>query len=91
MVRNKRRACHLICATFANQTMSLYEIQRGQLTGRIYSASKGFYYVSSDSRKNINRQKQTLIQWFFSIFKEIFLPSGYPNTVSNDYLAYQIW
>jgi hypothetical protein len=71
--------------------MSLSEIQRGQLTGRIYSASKGFYNVSSDPKKNLNRQRQTLIQWFLSIFKEIFLPAGYPNTVSNDYLAYQIW
>jgi hypothetical protein len=71
--------------------MSLCEIQRGQLTGRIYSTSKGFYHVSADSTKNIHRQRQSLIQWFFSIFKEIFLPAGYPQTVSNDYLAYQIW
>ncbi|UJR36503.1 hypothetical protein I4U23_029224 [Adineta vaga] len=72
--------------------MLLNEIQRGQSTGRLYSKSKGFYYPSSDSIKNVNYQKkQTLIQWFFSIFKEIFLPAGYPNSVSNDYLAYQIW
>lgn len=71
--------------------MSLSEIQRGQLTGRVYSTSKGFYYVSNDSTKNFNRNKQTLIHWFLSIFKEIFLPAGYPNTVSDDYLSYQIW
>ncbi|CAF1144940.1 unnamed protein product [Rotaria sordida] len=71
--------------------MSLCEIQRGQLTGRIYSISKGFYHVSSDSTKTTRRQKQTFIQWFLSIFMEIFLPTGYPNTVSNDYLSYQIW
>ncbi|CAF3658262.1 unnamed protein product [Rotaria socialis] len=71
--------------------MSLSEIQRGQLTGRIYSTSKGFYHVSSDLTKTIHRQKSSLFQWFISIFKEIFLPTGYPNTVSNDYLAYQIW
>ncbi len=71
--------------------MSLCEIQRGQLTGRVYSTSKGFYHVSTDSRKTSHRQGQTLFQWFFSIFKEIFLPAGYPNTVSSDYLAYQIW
>ena len=71
--------------------MSLSEIQRGQLTGRIFSESKGFQYVSSDSSRTLNRQQQTLLQWFVSILKEIFLPAGYPNTVSSDYLAYQIW
>ena len=71
--------------------MSLSEIQRGQLTGRVYSQSKGFYQVSSESTRTLNRRQQTLIQWFLSIFKEIFLPAGYPNTVSSDYLAYQIW
>jgi len=91
LVRNKKHACRRVRIAFCKSKMSLCEIQRGQLTGRIYSTSKGFYYVPSDSIKNRNRQKQTLIQWFFSIFKEIFLPAGYPNTVSNDYLAYQIW
>ncbi|CAF3398341.1 unnamed protein product [Rotaria sp. Silwood1] len=71
--------------------MSLCEIQRGQLTGRIYSTSKGFYHVSTDSTKPIHRQKQSFIQWILLIFIEIFLPTGYPNTVSSDYLAYQIW
>lgn len=71
--------------------MSLREIQRGQLTGRIYSASKGFYRTPLDQTKNVYQQKQTLFQWFVSIFKEIFLPTGYPHTVSSDYLGYQIW
>ncbi|CAF1164906.1 unnamed protein product [Adineta steineri] len=71
--------------------MSLCEIQSGQLTGRIYSTSKGIYHASSDSIKTNKHQKLTLFSWFLSIFKEIFLPTGYPNTVSNDYLAYQIW
>jgi len=71
--------------------MSLCEIQRGQLTGRIYSTSRGFYHAPSDSTKNLSRQRQTIIQWFLSIFKDIFLPTGYPLTVSSDYLAYQIW
>ncbi|CAF1266533.1 unnamed protein product [Adineta ricciae] len=72
--------------------MSLSEIQRGQLTGRIYSSSKGFHYVSSKSTKDGNYQKQqTLYQWFLSILKEIFLPAGYPKSVSSDYLGYQIW
>lgn len=25
------------------------------------------------------------------VFREIFLPSGYPDSVSDDYLTYQIW
>ena len=71
--------------------MSLCEIQRGRLTGRNYLASKGFCYTSSELTKVIDRRQQTLFQWFLSIFKEIFLPAGYPHTVSSDYLAYQIW
>ena len=67
--------------------MSLSEIQRGELTGRIYSVSKGLYYSSADVRL----RRQSLVQWFVSILKEIFLPAGYPHTVSSDYLSYQIW
>lgn len=26
-----------------------------------------------------------------NIFKKIFLPQGFPDSVSNDYIAYQIW
>ena len=69
--------------------MSLSEIQRGELTGRIYSVSKGVYYSPADARQTVRRP--TLVQWFVSILKEIFLPAGYPHTVSSDYLAYQIW
>ncbi|XP_053211419.1 RUS family member 1-like [Panonychus citri] len=31
--------------------------------------------------------------WFsiYQMFKEVFLPRGYPDSVSSDYLSYQIW
>lgn len=29
--------------------------------------------------------------FLFRIFQEIFLPKGYPDSVSEDYAAYQIW
>jgi len=59
--------------------MSLIEIENGQLTGRIYP------------KNETRRAKENLFQLFITIFKEIFLPTGYPHTVSKDYLAYQVW
>lgn len=29
--------------------------------------------------------------FLFRLFKQIFLPKGYPDSVSEDYAAYQIW
>lgn len=27
----------------------------------------------------------------YTLFKRIFLPHGYPDSVSSDYITYQIW
>lgn len=64
--------------------MILYETQLGRSTGRIFSKKDGFSQRRADQRKS-------LIEWFLNFFKEVFLPSGYPNSVSSDYLSYQIW
>lgn len=33
------------------------------------------------------RRTENLIHWF----KNVFLPAGYPESVSDDYLEYQLW
>lgn len=41
----------------------------------------------SSADKSVNKENFTLYQ----IFKQIFLPQGYPDSVSHDYINYQIW
>lgn len=43
--------------------------------------------VPLKSDRAISRDNFPLVR----IFKQIFLPHGYPDSVSRDYLSYQIW
>jgi len=35
--------------------------------------------------------RQSTTQSIVNVLRTIFLPQGYPDSVSDDYLAYQIW
>lgn len=55
-------------------------------------------YVTPDDQNNIVRvplkSDKIIIKeqnTFSRIFQEIFLPHGFPDSVSDDYLTYQIW
>ncbi|CAF1604264.1 unnamed protein product, partial [Didymodactylos carnosus] len=74
--------------------MRLYETNRGVLTGRSVTLSDTTFHhkqkdkvVSSFNRYSVG----VFYTWLISIFKEIFLPAGYPDSVSRDYLPYQKW
>ena len=41
--------------------------------------------------KTENRSALNEKFFLFRIFQQIFLPKGYPDRVSEDYAAYQIW
>lgn len=52
-------------------------------------------FFSDDSnvihvKASTNASKKNL-QYLYSLLKDIFLPKGYPNSVSSDYTEYQIW
>ncbi|KAG5333177.1 RUS1 protein, partial [Acromyrmex charruanus] len=46
---------------------------------------------STSERKFGLTESQTVHSRITSVFKQIFLPQGYPNSVHPDYTAYQIW
>lgn len=53
-----------------------------------------FFYI--DQRQLIleserRKQSTSLISNSVGILKEVFLPRGFPNSVSKDYTEYQIW
>lgn len=59
-----------------------------------YLQSKNYFYL--DQRQLIlesERRKQniSLNGNFINIIKNIFLPRGFPNSVSKDYTEYQFW
>ena len=64
-----------------------------------YNASKSFYYNLSKAGKTVTRQKianssdntKRDISSVETFLRNVFLPEGYPNSVSDDYLSYQIW
>lgn len=43
-----------------------------------------------ENRKFEYEQRWTII-WFKRLLSDIFLPHGFPESVSRDYLEYQIW
>lgn len=55
---------------------------------------KNYFYL--DQRQLIleserRKQNTSLICSFGNVVKEVFLPRGFPNSVSKDYTEYQIW
>ena len=62
-----------------------------------------YYSVSKDGttlkRKQSNKTQRenehntlvSLLPWLIQVLREVFLPEGYPSSVSNDYIAYQVW
>ncbi|XP_048488595.1 RUS family member 1 [Plutella xylostella] len=56
-------------------------------------SSRERLYVIPPAQKNIvsvvlvDNKRATIINWF----TKVFLPQGYPKSVSDDYLSYQIW
>ncbi|XP_068606093.1 RUS family member 1 isoform X1 [Brachionichthys hirsutus] len=59
-----------------------------------YGSAESWKYVSEDGvmerRRNL-REGESTGNSFFGVFKSIFLPQGYPESVSKDYLQYQFW
>ncbi|XP_022201036.1 RUS family member 1 [Nilaparvata lugens] len=49
------------------------------------------YSVMAVSSSNTGERKHTLFYGFKNFFREVFLPQGYPDSVSKDYMNYQIW
>ena len=59
---------------------------------------QGVTYSWDDENNSYRTNKNTYLtrsnEWLTSlvnVLREIFLPEGYPHTVSDDYLAYQVW
>ena len=57
-----------------------------------------YSWDADDNQKSYRTNKNTDLtrsnEWFTSlvnVLREIFLPEGYPHTISDDYLAYQVW
>lgn len=72
--------------------MKVYEYYGSSVTGK-----RNQFQVEvgngSINFKNTTKQRGSLslITWFINLLKGMFLPKGYPDSVSSDYMEYQIW
>ncbi|XP_050360484.1 RUS family member 1-like isoform X1 [Nymphalis io] len=55
------------------------------------SSAKERYLVKPPDQLNVVVCKEEQTNNVASVFAEVFLPQGYPHSVSKDYTAYQIW
>ncbi|XP_037111869.1 RUS1 family protein C16orf58 homolog isoform X2 [Syngnathus acus] len=59
-----------------------------------YGSGESWHYVAKDgameSRRD-GREDESRGNSFGGLFKSVFLPQGYPESVSGDYLQYQFW
>ncbi|VDM02790.1 unnamed protein product [Schistocephalus solidus] len=62
--------------------MSVQESYRGAVTGRFTFDKKNGRFKSSNHRHGFP---------LIGFLKSAFLPQGYPESVSGDYMEYQIW
>ncbi|KAH9518633.1 rus1 protein C16orf58 [Bulinus truncatus] len=70
------------------------EVSAGRLVcqERYGSTSRKYDYVLKDSDGVLNQIDSSVRHSSVShLFRNIFLPQGYPDSVSQDYLQYQIW
>lgn len=59
-----------------------------------YGSSEAWRYCSKDGlmeRRREQTQHRSTGNSLFGVFKSVFLPQGYPESVSEDYLHYQFW
>ncbi|KAL0902385.1 hypothetical protein ABMA27_000269 [Loxostege sticticalis] len=70
----------------------MFKIHEGEiLVKERYGASSNIrFYIKPPEQSNIviiDEEKRDVSGWF----TKLFLPQGYPDSVSKDYIAYQIW
>ncbi|XP_057673052.1 RUS1 family protein C16orf58 homolog [Corythoichthys intestinalis] len=59
-----------------------------------YGSGEPWQYVAKDGsmeRRRDSREAESRGNTFITVFKSVFLPQGYPDSVSGDYLQYQFW
>ena len=61
-----------------------------------YNASKSFRYDLSKSSnrlscRKVEKSSKRDVSTVETFLRNVFLPEGYPDSVSDDYLSYQIW
>ena len=59
--------------------------------GDVYEHLSEKNKITSVKIENVNSSTNTIIQKIGIFLKNAFLPQGYPGSVSEDYLTYQIW
>nr|XP_057904515.1 RUS1 family protein C16orf58 homolog [Doryrhamphus excisus]XP_057904516.1 RUS1 family protein C16orf58 homolog [Doryrhamphus excisus] len=59
-----------------------------------YGCAETWRYFAKDGvmeRRRVGSEAKSIGNSFVGVFKSIFLPQGYPESVSGDYLQYQLW
>ncbi|XP_077397928.1 RUS family member 1 [Festucalex cinctus] len=59
-----------------------------------YGSGESWHYVAKDGameRRRDSRDAEPRGNSIVGVFKSVFLPQGYPESVSGDYLQYQFW
>ncbi|KAJ0183894.1 hypothetical protein K1T71_000317 [Dendrolimus kikuchii] len=71
----------------------MYTIHEGEIIikEKYGSTTRERHYVKPAEQENIVVLDERKINNLKSWFTKIFLPQGYPDSVSKDYIAYQIW
>ena len=62
-----------------------------EFKGDIYEHLSEKNQITSVKITNVNRSTNTVLQKIGIFLKNAFLPQGYPDSVSDDYLSYQVW
>ncbi|XP_075991115.1 uncharacterized protein LOC142986482 [Anticarsia gemmatalis] len=71
----------------------MYTVHEGEIVfkEKYGSSFKNRLYVKPPEQTNIVIHEEDRVGDVVSLLKQIFLPQGYPDSVSKDYTSYQIW
>ena len=75
--------------TMIHESMKYREIN--EFKGDVYEHLSEKNQITSVKITNVNRSTNTVLQKIGIFLKNAFLPQGYPDSVSDDYLSYQVW
>jgi len=62
-----------------------------EFKGDVYEHLSEKNKITSVKIENVSSSANTILQKVGIFLKNAFLPQGYPDSVSEDYLIYQIW
>ncbi|CAB3225791.1 unnamed protein product [Arctia plantaginis] len=71
----------------------MYTIHEGEIVfkEKYGSVAQTRLYVKPPEQETIVTLEEQSVRDYINFFKKLFLPQGYPDSVTNDYITYQFW